>query len=104
MGDITLKNRSLKETERIVQKCTARQCTSLYKDKIYVCSRAAMMEKLGLIPPMKDSVPVNLPKRDFEKKMRIFFKKKSFEACRYCNGTAGLREIEPGAQLPNDSK
>ena len=91
MGDF-----SERETNRFYQ-CSMRRCTSLLDEKIYVCSRAAVMTRQGLIPDF--GIPVSTNKADFQNSMNTLYSTENV-ACLYCDGDSDFSEkIIAGEQL-----
>ena len=86
-------------TERF-NKCAFRICLTLANGEIHHCGRGVNASKvLSFEPAPEDCVKV----RNNENLRQDFFNyvyKPRFEnACRYCNGTWGVRKIPPAEQL-----
>lgn len=80
------------------ESCSITRCTSLYRGKIYVCSRAAMMEELGC--HFYDGIDITSDKEVFRKKMTLLYNGGHGKACWYCDGdTEFAKEIPAGEQL-----
>ncbi len=92
MGDI--KNRGANR----FSECSITRCTSFYKGKIYVCSRAAMMEEYGC--NFFDGIDVYTEKKEFRRELTGLYNGKHCKACFFCDGdTAFAKEITAGEQL-----
>lgn len=77
--------------------CNMKRCTSLYEGKIYVCSRAAIMAKMGKIPD--EGIPLTLPEKKLKTELKKLYSGKYSEACTYCDGdTQYAKEIVAGEQ------
>ena len=86
-----------RETNRF-ESCSITRCTSLSRGKIYVCSRAAMMEEFGC--HFNDGVDITVDKRTFRKDMLRLYHGDHCKACFYCDGdTEFAKEIPAGEQL-----
>ena len=80
------------------ESCSITRCTSLYRGKIYVCSRAAMMEELGC--HFYDGIDITSDKEVFRKEMTLLYNGGHGKACWYCDGDTELaKEIPAGEQL-----
>jgi organic radical activating enzyme len=94
MGDF-----STRESNRFFE-CSIKRCTSMYKDEIFVCSRAAMALKENKI---SDSYHINISNIS-RTEFRNSIKKLSTianEACRHCDGdTKFAKSIPAGKQVP----
>ena len=78
--------------------CSIKRCTSLYKGKIYVCSRAAMMEAWGC--HFYDGIDIASDKRIFRKELLNMYNGLHCKACWYCDGdTEFAEEIPAGEQM-----
>lgn len=79
-----------RETSRY-NECTIKRCTSLYKDKIYVCSRAAIMAYNGNIED--EGININLRKKELRKRVLELYKGKWSEACLHCDGDTHFANV-----------
>ena len=80
------------------ESCSITRCTSLYRGKIYVCSRAAMMEEFGC--HFYDGIEIASDKRAFRRQMLRLYDGGYSKACWYCDGdTEFAKEIPAGEQL-----
>lgn len=80
------------------ESCSITRCTSLYRGKIYVCSRAAMMEELGC--HFYGGIDITSDKEVFRKEMTLLYNGGHGKACWYCDGdTEFAKEIPAGEQL-----
>lgn len=78
--------------------CMIARCTSLYRGKIYVCSRAAMLEEFGC--RFYDGIDINAERKILRKELVQLFGGKHNKACFYCDGdTEFAKEIPAGEQL-----
>ena len=78
--------------------CNIRRCTSLYNEKIYVCSRAAMMDTLNYV---KNDfyIDINASSKVLKKEMKKFYRYDEHVACNHCDGdTAFAKIVKPGIQ------
>lgn len=88
-------NYSPRETSRF-KKCNIKRCTSSINGKIYVCSRAAIMAQLGIIPD--EGVLIKNSTNSFRKNIKSLFAGKA-TACSYCDGdTEYAKSIKAGVQ------
>lgn len=102
---VQLKGRKWKDMGEIKKRktnqfedCSIKRCTSLYHGKIHICSRAAMMEKLGC--HFYDGIDINLNKNFLRKEFFNLYEGVHCKACWYCNGDTKLaKEISAGEQL-----
>ena len=86
-----------RETNRF-KSCSITRCTSLYRRKIYVCSRAAMMEELGC--HFYDGIDIASDKRTLRRDILRIYNGEHCKACFYCDGdTDFAEEIPAGKQL-----
>ena len=86
-----------RETNRF-KSCSITRCTSLYRGKIYVCSRAAMMEELGC--HFYDGIDIASDKRTLRRDILRIYNGEHCKACFYCDGdTDFAEEIPAGKQL-----
>ena len=77
--------------------CTVKRCTSVFEGKLYVCSRAAIMAKQGII--VDEGIPLSLDGRELRKSIKNLYNGKSSIACRHCDGdTRFARVIKAGEQ------
>ncbi len=77
--------------------CNMKRCTSLYEGKIYVCSRAAIMAKMGKVPD--EGIPLTLPAKRLKTELKRLYSGKYSKACSYCDGdTQYAIEIVAGEQ------
>ena len=78
--------------------CSITRCTSLFRGKIYVCSRAAMMKEIEY--HCYDCIDLKVNKREFRSELLRLYKGKYSKACFYCDGnTKFAKEIPAGEQL-----
>ena len=78
--------------------CSINRCTSALDGKLYVCSRAAIMAKQGIIPD--EGIPLSLDKRELRKGVKRLYSGKSCIACRHCDGDTHFAEvIKAGEQI-----
>lgn len=90
-GEITLRDSNRFDD------CSIKRCTSFYDGKIYVCSRAAIMTKLGYIPD--DGISVFLQKKQLRQQLEKMYGGKLSIACNYCDGdTKYAKDITVGEQ------
>ncbi len=90
-GEITLRDSNRFDD------CGIKRCSSFYDGKIYVCSRAAIMTKLGYIPD--DGISVFLPKKQLRQQLEKMYGGKLSIACNYCDGdTKYAKDITVGEQ------
>lgn len=76
--------------------CSIKRCTSLFHERVYVCSRAAMATALGFIK--ENGIDINLPTTEFRQRIISLYKEDN-EACFYCDGdTEYAQTIKPGIQ------
>lgn len=76
--------------------CTSKKCTSSINNKIYICSRAAMADYLGLV---EETNYVNISSSDnISKDIKILLNTPS-KSCFYCNGTSNM--VIPAIQYLN---
>ena len=71
--------------------CTIKRCTSVFEGKVYVCSRAAIMAKQGIIED--EGVPLSLDRRALRKGIKKIYKGKLSVACRHCDGDTRFAEV-----------
>lgn len=91
MGDLS-------EGDNRYEECSIKRCTSIYNGKIYVCSRAAVMENSGMIN-CDEGIPVDMPKAKLQKEWKALYNGRYKTACGYCNGdTEWAKSIMPGEQ------
>jgi len=84
-----------RETNRF-KDCSMKRCVSLLNNRIYICSRAAIMEELNIIPD--EGISLSTPKRQFKKNFFDMYKNEN-NACNYCDGdTLYAPDIKAGAQ------
>jgi len=77
--------------------CKISRCISLLDGKIYICSRAAMMDKLHIING--DCVSVFQERKCFQKEMIRLYSDLSINACLHCNGDTNFAvKIPAGIQ------
>lgn len=75
--------------------CSLKRCTSFYKGRIYICSRAMIMKKIGYI---KETNSLIIRDKNFRSELKRFFELDN-EACNYCDGdTEYSKIIQPGIQ------
>lgn len=80
------------------ESCSISRCTSLYRGKIYICSRAAMMEEQGC--HFYDGIDIASDKKDFRAEILRLYRGAHSKACFYCDGdTEFAKEIPAGEQL-----
>lgn len=98
LGDYEVwRERSMEETEAMIQACNMRKCTSYYEGKIYVCSRAA---NRCAITGQEEGICLGI--EDDLQKLWAFFKKPYFKTCQYCDGVlADTGMISAGEQGEN---
>ena len=78
--------------------CNIKRCTSLYDGKIYVCSRAAIMDTLNYIEN-DFHIDINSNTKVFKKKLKKFYKINKHIACNHCDGdTSYAKVVKPGIQ------
>lgn len=93
MGDF-----SLRESNRFAD-CTIKRCTSMYRENIYVCSRAAMALKEQKIPTSYHIGISNITRTAFKHDLQKLFANPN-EACSHCDGdTKHAKPIPAGKQL-----
>lgn len=91
MGDLS-------EGDNRYEECSIKRCTSIYNGKIYVCSRAAVMENNGMINS-DEGISVDMPEAKLKKEWKALYKGKYNIACSYCYGdTVWAKSIIPGEQ------
>ncbi len=91
MGGFTLRDESR------FDECSVKRCTSVFYGKIYVCSRAAIMAKQGIIPD--EGIPISLDKHNLKKSINEMYSGKYCAACQYCDGdTHFAKTIKAGEQ------
>jgi organic radical activating enzyme len=75
--------------------CTVARCTSMLGGNIYVCSRAAMMDRRQIL--QADKVTLFQDKKDFQKAIARLYTSKSSNACLYCDGDTSFATKIPAA-------
>jgi hypothetical protein len=77
--------------------CTISRCISLLDGNIFICSRAAMMDKQHILN--SEYVSVFQDRKSFQKDLVVFYNDLSMNACLHCNGdTKYALEIPAGIQ------
>ncbi len=100
MGGIEKRDYSKEKLEEVFKKCENAKCPSFCDGKLYICPRAAHMEKLGFFCNDASEVidftgDVNdISKADIED---FLYARSSFEACYYCNGNNRWENAIPAA-------
>ena len=78
--------------------CTISRCTSIYKGKVYVCSRAAMIEELGYC--FCDGVDLALNRNAFRRELSNLYLGMYSAACYHCDGDTEFAAVIPtGEQI-----
>ena len=91
MGDFA------KRTTNRFHQCAMRRCTSILDGKVYVCSRAAIMTKLGIISDC--GIPLTRNKTEFQNSIIDLYSNENI-ACLYCDGDSNFaQQIIAGEQL-----
>ena len=96
LGDFRLRReRSVKETTRMISTCNGKRCTSLSEGRLFVCSFAAHRAKI-----ISDSNTFSLNIRDIgfrSSSFPAFLDRMHFPECMYCNGIInGSAEVQAG--------
>lgn len=108
ISDLSYKNRSEIETERIFSHCVypgAFRCFAIFGDKAYICGVYLRCKTLGIIPDYKDEYldfSENCEMSDETKIEQIlnFYNRKFFSSCNYCNGFCDdSNRFPPAVQL-----
>lgn len=87
---------ALRDSNRFTD-CNMKRCSSFLEGKIYLCSRAASMTKLGNIPD--DGISACLQKKQLRQQLKKMYSGKFSIACNYCEGdTKYARNIDAGEQ------
>lgn len=102
MGGVEKRNYSKEKLIHVFEKCENAKCPSFCEGKLYICPRAAHMEKLGFFANSEDDVLdftseeacKDLTKDKIE---RFLFGREYFGACDYCNGNNKWENIIPAA-------
>jgi len=77
--------------------CTISRCLSLLDGKIFICSRAAMIDKQHILN--SKCVSVFQDRKSFQKNMVLFYNDLSINTCLHCNGNTKFSfEIPAGIQ------
>jgi uncharacterized Fe-S cluster-containing radical SAM superfamily protein len=85
-----------RESSRL-RDCTISRCISLLDGEIFICSRAAMMDKQRILN--SECVSVFQDRKSFQKELVLFYNALSMNACLHCNGdTKFSPEIPAGIQ------
>jgi len=77
------------------QECTIGKCNSMLDGKIFICSRAAMMDKLGIAKSDSLSVYEDV---DFRQRLVGLLNIKDYKACWHCNGNTKHAKSIPIAE------
>jgi len=77
------------------EKCTIGKCNSMMDGKIFICSRAAMMDKLGIIKSESLSV---FEQENFRQKLENLLNTKDYESCWHCDGNTKHAKAIPIAE------
>lgn len=105
--DISKKNRSTEETEKIYMHCAYPgpfRCFVIFGGKAYICGVYKRCESLGIIPDNPDEYvdfsndlsPIEIKKRQ----IKDFYNRRYFSACEYCNGFCDdSKRYSPAEQL-----
>ena len=92
MGEVAARKESSYE------ECSIKRCVSLCDGKIYLCSRTAIIAKLGLCAD--EGINVGLPRREFAKELKKLYSGKYSSACMMCDGdTERAQIIKAGEQI-----
>ncbi len=99
MGGINRRKYSRSTLEAVFEKCENAKCPSFCEGRLYICPRAAHLEKLGFFSNNKTEVldftrDNDIAKADIED---FLFGRTSFEACYYCNGNNRWENTIPAA-------
>lgn len=78
--------------------CSVKRCSSLIDGKIYICSRAAIMAKQGIIAD--EGIPISLDKSRLRREIKSLFGGKRCGACLRCDGdTCFAQTVKAGEQI-----
>lgn len=93
LSNVSLKNRSDEETENIYKNCAYPgpfHCFVLMGGRAYICGVYKRCVSEGIIPDNADEyvdfVSSNWNVRETQNKIKNFYERKFFSACKYCNG------------------
>lgn len=109
-GDLCYRNHSAQKAEEIYSKCFATNCYSFLKGKFYVCPRAAHAVNLGAMPDVKydrvDFTDDNLSISELQEQLyNLMYRRKSIEACQYCDGLDNhIDGVKPAVQIQTSLK
>ncbi len=102
MGGVEKRNYTKEKLISVFEKCENAKCPSFCEGKLYICPRAAHMEKLGFFTNSENDVldfTSDEACKEFTKgKIESFlFGREYFEACDYCNGNNKWENKIPAA-------
>lgn len=103
-GDLSEKQYTNEELEKIYASCFATNCYSFLKGRFYACPRAAHAVNLKAIPDVKedyvDFTDSTLSGEQLKEQLRrLMHERKYIEACRYCDGLDNhIAGVKPAIQ------
>ena len=104
-GELHHRNYSVQQAEKIYSQCFATNCYSFLKGKFYACPRAAHAVNLGAMPDVKcdrvDFLDDSLTISELQEQLYdLMYRRKSIEACQYCDGLNNHVEgVKPAVQI-----
>ena len=101
-GSTAFRNRTIPQLKNIFNSChIAQKCRHLLNGKLYICSRDAHGQNLGIFPEDKDSC-INLRTPNINKMdLHMLLSHDFINSCNYCDGTKN-RSLKPAIQFESD--
>jgi len=101
-GSTAFRNRSVSQLKNIFNSCwLAKKCRHLLHGKLYICSRDAHGQNLGIFPEDENAY-INLRIKNLnERDLNMLLSRDFINSCNYCDGT-DTRNLKAAIQLESD--